>query len=107
VVLTIVGGEETVGLESVVAMINAIHFVLFDSHPELRTLVIGEGQVALEADFVATHTGEFAGIAPTGAAVDVPYSVFYELEDDLITELRVYGLVDGLVQQLQVATGGE
>ena len=33
----------------------------------------------------------------------MPYSVFYELADGKITALRIYALVEGLVQQLQAA----
>jgi hypothetical protein len=36
------------------------------------------------------HTGEFAGIAPTGASLRVPYSVFYDVTDAGITALRAY-----------------
>ena len=71
--------------------------------PQVENLVIGEGTGALEAVFVGTHTGEFAGIAATGIEVAVPYSVFYELADGKITNLRIYALVEGIVQQLQAA----
>ena len=58
---------------------------------------------AREAVFVGTYFGGFAGIAATGKEVTVPYSVFYELEDGKITNLRIDALVEGIVQQLQVA----
>jgi predicted ester cyclase len=83
------------------AAIDAIHHEQFDAQPEVTNLVVGEGTAALEAVFVGTHIGEFAGIAPTGKEVSVPYSVFYELEDGKITALRIYAVVEGLVQQLQ------
>jgi predicted ester cyclase len=38
----------------------------------MKTLVIGDGQAALEADFVGSHTGEFLGIPATGRSVQVP-----------------------------------
>jgi predicted ester cyclase len=85
------------------AAIDAIHHQQFDAKPEVTNLVIGEGTAALEAVFVGTHTGEFAGIAPTGKEVSVSYSVFYALADGKITALRIYALVEGLVQQLQAA----
>ena len=69
----------------------------------MTNLVIGEGTAAIEAVFVGTHTGEFAGIAATGKEVAVPYSVFYELADGKITALRIYAMAEGLVQQLQAA----
>src|SRR4029453_13013105 len=59
-----------------------------DAHPGLRcppkgkTLVVGDGQPALEADFIGTHTGEFLGMAATGKSVRVPYCVVYDLRGD-------------------------
>lgn len=35
--------------------------------------MVGDGQATLEADFVGEHTGEFAGVAATGAQLRVPY----------------------------------
>jgi predicted ester cyclase len=57
----------------------------------------------LEAVFIATHTGEFAGIAPTQRPVRVPYTVAYDLAGDEITALRVYLPMDALVRQLRDA----
>ena len=104
IVLTMTGVPgEIVGPAAAKAAIDAVHHEQFDAHPEVVTLVVGEGTAAIEAVFVGTHTGEFAGIAATGKAVAVPYSVFYELEDGKITALRIYALAEGLVQQLQAA----
>ena len=102
VTLTGVPGEIT-GPAAVKATINTMHTEQFDAQLEATTLVVGEGTAALEAVFVGTHTGEFAGIAATGTEVEVPYGVFYELEDGQITALRIYALAEGLVQQLQAA----
>jgi predicted ester cyclase len=102
IVLTMTGvpGEIT-GPAAAKAAIDAMHHEQFDAHPEVVSLVVGEGTAAIEAVFVGTHTGEFAGIAATGTEVSVPYSVFYELADGKITALRIYALAEGLVQQLQ------
>ena len=104
VVVTMTGlpGEIT-GSAEAKAAIDALHHEQFDAKPELTTLVVGEGTAAAELMFVGTHTGEFAGIAATGKAVEVPYSVFYELADGKITALRIYALAEGLIQQLQAA----
>jgi hypothetical protein len=67
-------GDEIQGREAVRGFIVALHRELFDAKPELRSIGIADGLAALEADFVGVHTGEFAGIAPTGAAVRVPYA---------------------------------
>ena len=98
--MTAVPGEIT-GPAAAKAAIDALHHEQFDAKPELTTLVVGEGTAAAELMFVGTHIGEFAGIAATGKAVEVPYSVFYQLSDGKITALRIYALAEGLVQQLQ------
>ncbi len=59
-----------------------------------------EGKAAIEADFVGTHTGEFAGIQPTGRSVRVPYSAVYDLRGDKISGLRIYFPMSLLVEQL-------
>ena len=94
-------GQEVTGPAAAKTLIDALHHELFDATPEITGLVVGEGRAALEATFVGTHTGEFAGIAATGKEIAVPYSVFYELEDGKITALRLYALSPGLVQQVQ------
>ena len=102
VTMTGVPGEIT-GPAAAKAAIDALHQEQFDAKPELTSLVVGEGTAAAELVFVGTHTGEFAGIAASGKAVSVPYSVFYELADGKITALRIYALAEGLVQQIQPA----
>lgn len=66
----------------------------------LKNLLVDEGKAALEADFVGTHTGEFAGVQATGRAVRVPYSVVYDLRGDQISKLRIYFPMSLLVEQL-------
>jgi predicted ester cyclase len=101
VVVTLVGaGPDLKGPAAAKQAIDALHHEQFDAKPEVTSLVIGPGQAALEAKFIGTQTGDFAGIPSTGKKVNVPYSVFYELKDGKITALRIYGLVDGLVHQL-------
>ena len=71
-----------------------------DARPELKNLLVDTGKAAIEADFAGTHTGEFAGIQPTGRAVRVPYSVIYDLRDDQISALRIYFPMSLLIEQL-------
>ena len=77
-----------------------LHQQTFDAHPEVTNLVVGEGTAAVEAVFVGTQTGEFAGIPASGKHVAVPYSVFYDLADSKITTLRIYGFATGLMAAL-------
>ena len=96
-------GDEIQGRDAVRDFIIALHKELFDARPEVRSVGIADGLAALEADFVGVHTGEFAGVAPTGAAVRVPYCVFYDVDKDGITALRAYMPVRQMVAELEAA----
>jgi steroid delta-isomerase-like uncharacterized protein len=97
---TVGAGQELQGRQPVRDFLIWMHTQAFDAHPKVKTLVIGDGQAALEADFVGTHTGEFLGMAATGKSVQVPYCVIYDLRDDKIAALRAYIPMDLFTQQL-------
>ena len=101
VVATIEGTDQrAVGREAAGQLIRYIHEGAFDARPELKNLLVDEGKAAIEADFVGTHTGEFAGIASTGRTVRVPYSVVYDLRGDKISGLRIYFPMGLVIEQL-------
>jgi predicted ester cyclase len=87
-------------LQAAGELIRYVHETAFDARPELKNLLVDTGKAAIEADFAGTHTGEFAGIQPTGRAVRVPYSVIYDLRDDQISALRIYFPMSLLIEQL-------
>jgi len=93
------------GRDDVAAFIRWGHQVAFASTIEFgATLVDPDGrQAAMELVFRGTHMAEFAGIPATGRDVQVRYSVHYDLTDDGISALRVYGLAQGLVDALTAA----
>jgi len=102
VTFTLMGpGQESRGPQAVEQFIRYLHEQAFDAQPELQTLISGERQAAVEAIFRGTHIGEFLGVSATGRAVEVPYSVFYELRGDKITALRAYMPMDVLAGQLK------
>ena len=96
-------GEEIRGRGPVRDFIVALHTQWFHAKPELKSLAVADGLVGLEALFVGTHAAEFAGIAPTGLEVRLPYSVFYDVDDGQITALRAYFPIGTLVARLQGA----
>jgi steroid delta-isomerase-like uncharacterized protein len=98
---TIGAGQELQGREPVLDFLMWMHTQAFDAHPKVKTLVIGDGQAVLEADFVGTHTGEFLGIPATGKSVQVPYCVVYDLRGDKLAALRAYIPMDLFTQQLK------
>jgi predicted ester cyclase len=101
VVATIEGTDQrAVGREAAGQLIRYVHEGAFDARPEIKNLLVDDEKAAIEADFVDTHTGEFAGIQPTGRAVHVPYSVVYDIRGDQISALRIYFPMSLLMEQL-------
>jgi steroid delta-isomerase-like uncharacterized protein len=98
---TVGADQELQGRQPVRDFLIWMHTQAFDAHPKVKTLVVGDGQAALEADFVGTHTGEFLGIPATGKSVQVPYCVIYDLQGDKITALRAYIPMDLFARHLK------
>jgi predicted ester cyclase len=101
VTMDVVGsGQAAQGRAAVEGMITYVHEQAFDARAEVKELIVAGNRAALEADFVGRHIGEFAGVAPTGREIRVPYTVIYDLEGDRIKALRIYGLTSDLVRAL-------
>ncbi len=96
-------GDQIRGREAVRNYITALHSQLFDASPELVSTEFADGVAGLEAVFVGTHTAEFAGVPATGAAVRLPYSMFYDISDGKIVALRAYFPINALLHQLREA----
>ena len=93
-------GEHIEGRDAVVQAITDWHTVAFDATPRVTRALVDDGNAAVEMLFVGTHTGDFGGMAATGMEVSVPYVAFYSFEEGMIAEIRLYGMVDGLLKQL-------
>ena len=101
VVATFEGTDQRAdGRDAAAQLIRYVHEGAFDARPELKNLLVDDGKAAIEADFAGTHTGEFAGIPPTGRVVRVPYSVVYDIRGDQISALRIYFPMSLLMEQL-------
>jgi predicted ester cyclase len=96
-------GDEVRGRDAVRDFIVAFHTQAFHARPEIKALTVGDGKATLEADFVGTHAGEFAGVAATGAQLRVPYCVCYDVDGDRITALRAYLPISHMVDQVRAA----
>ena len=102
VVLTIMEtGEVIRGRVAVAALLAYLHRSAFAAPPAVATLVAGTERAMIEAEFTGQHTGEFAGIPPTGRMVRHPYAVAYDLGADTISAVRLYLPLDALVRQLR------
>jgi predicted ester cyclase len=101
VVATFEGTDQLAeGRDAAGQLIRYVHENAFDARAEVKNLLADDGKAAIEADFVGTHIGEFAGIQPTGRTVRVPYSVVYDLRGDQISALRIYFPMSLLMEQL-------
>lgn len=92
--------QHAAGRDAVERTIRWMHEQAFDAQPELKNLVVGCDKATVEADFVGTHIGEFAGVPATGKRVHVPYSVAYDLDGGVIIALRLYMPMEELFRQL-------
>jgi len=101
VTFEIVGTTVTArGRQAVRDLITSLHTQAFDATVKVKTLIADEGQAALEAEFIGTHTGDFLGMAATGKPVNVPYCVIYDVPGDKITALRIFMPMEMFSQQL-------
>lgn len=97
-------GEEHVGPDAVREMLDFVYHGAFEGRAETRNLIVDGDRAVLEATFVGTHKGDFAGVAATGREVRVPLAVIYDMKDGRITRGRVYFEVPAFLAQVAAAT---
>jgi steroid delta-isomerase-like uncharacterized protein len=100
---TMATGDEHRGVEEVRRMLEHVYHQAFEATAETRTRIYAENHAVLEADFVGTHIGPFAGVPATGRQVRVPLCVVYDLQDGRIVRGRVYLELPVLMRQLGAA----
>ena len=101
VVVALVGTDQGAeGPDGAEAWIDHLHTVAFKARPELKSMIVDDGQAAAEFDFVGEHVGEFGGVAATGREVRVPYGVVYDLRGGEISAVRIYLSLELLMRQL-------
>lgn len=94
-------GETYHGRAEIGGMLHYIYQVAFTARGEMTNYIITENKALVEGFFTGVHTGDFAGMQPTGKEVKVPICVSYDLQNGLIKEARIYMLTDVLMQQLR------
>ena len=100
VIFTVMGtGQEARGREAVWQLQHSLYHGIFEAEARLKDLLIAEDQACFEAEFIGRQVREFAGIAPTGREICVPFCVVYELADGKITRGRIYFETDALREQ--------
>jgi len=106
VVFTIMAtGQEYLGPQGVLGMLNYFYHVAFGAVAEPYNIAYADGNAVGEWCFIGRHIGELAGIPATGKSVRVPLCVAYDLENDKIKRGRVYFEIPAVMQQLGVSQG--
>lgn len=99
-VFTIMGtGKVARGREAIGQLVNSFYHGVFEARYELKDLLSAKNQACFEAELVGRQVREFAGIAPSGKEIHVPFCVVYELAHGKITQGRIYFETDALRQQ--------
>ena len=96
-------GDEVRGRDAVRDLILGLHTQAFHAQPELVNLLTGDSTAMLEAVFIGTHAGDFAGVSATGMQVRVPYAIAYDVAGGSITALRAYFPMTVLMSQVAAA----
>lgn len=103
--VTFMGTDRQVtGREAACGLITFVHAVAFKTAIRVKDVVYGERSAMLEAEFVGTHIAEFEGVPASHRHVRVPYAVSYDVEDGLVTALRIYFPLDLLMRQITGAS---
>ncbi len=95
-------GEAHRGPQAIQGLLDYFYRQAFDAHAQVRNTLFLEGHAVWEGHFVGRHTGEFAGVPPTGKEVCVPLCVVYDLQDGRIHRGRIYIELPVLLKQLGV-----
>jgi len=105
VVVTFMGTDRVIkGREAARTTITFVHQQAFRSRIAATTILYGEANAMLEAQFKGTHIAEFEGIPASQRQVDVPYAVAYDLRGDRISALRLYFPLELLMRQIADAS---
>jgi steroid delta-isomerase-like uncharacterized protein len=102
---TVETGEQIQGRDAVREYIVAMHARSFDAHPELVTLLTGDGAAMVEVVFIGRHVDTWEGVPATGRDVRLPYAMAYDVAGGFITALRAYFPFAALRAQLTQAEG--
>jgi predicted ester cyclase len=90
-VYTLIGtGQVASGREAIVQFLHDLYHVAFEAQASVKNMLIEDNKACFEAEFVGKQLREFAGIAPTGKEVRIPFCVVYDLANERITQARIY-----------------
>jgi steroid delta-isomerase-like uncharacterized protein len=99
--------EPVVGIENLTEYVIDIRRAFDGFHFTVEEAVAERDIVACRVTHRGTHTGEWAGIPPTGKTVAIPEMVFYRCRDGKVCESRLLVNAFDVMNQLGVLPKGD
>jgi steroid delta-isomerase-like uncharacterized protein len=99
--------EPVVGIEELTKYVVDIRRSFEGFHFTVEEAVAERDVVALRVTHRGKHTGEWAGIPPTGKSVAIPETVFYRVRDGRVCESRLMVNAFDVMHQLGILPKGD
>lgn len=93
-------GRQALGPARIQGMLDWVYRVAFDATFEPSGRTVDDERAVIEGTLVGRHTGEFAGVPPTGRDVRVPMAIVYRFRDGRIAGANIYLAVGAFVAQV-------
>lgn len=100
-------GTEDIGQQALADLLGGFRAAFPDLHAHVRTAIAANDTVAMTMTLTGTHDGDFDGIPPTGARLELPLAVFTTIVDGKIVEDREYYDTTTMFAQLGVSPTAE
>jgi predicted ester cyclase len=96
-----VGSSAPIGWDAWLGQLQAFFRAFPDGRHTIEEVLVDGSHGVSRCRFVGTHTGEFQGVAPTGASVSVGGIHIDRFQGDMLVAHRGQLDMHGLVQQLK------
>lgn len=93
-------GAGLVGREALADLLRGFRSGFSDLHAHVQTAVVADDVVAMTMTLTGTHDGDFDGIPPTGARLELPLAIFTRILDGRIVEDREFYDTGTMLAQL-------
>ena len=93
-------GAELVGSEALADLLRGFRTGFSDLHAHVRSAIGTDDIVAMTMTLTGTHDGDFDGIPPTGAQLELPLAIFTRICDGKIVEDREFYDTGTMLAQL-------
>jgi len=96
------GGGAELGQDSVRRWLDTLHTAFPDIHYQINAVYCEADRAALRYHVTGTHTGDFRGLPPTGAKINLTGHMMFRLLNSKISQAHGYWDMLGLLQQLGI-----